>query len=84
MTVNISMNTLWIYLIRLLSLLGIALASIDPSSLPPAVRAWIIPASAIVLAVDRYITDPSSGNPVTPPGPAGKVTGVSPPAPPVP
>lgn len=68
---NINLNQLWIYILRLLSLLGVALVAFDPSTLPASMRVWVTPAAAVILAVDRYVTDPSSGNPTTPPGPGG-------------
>ena len=75
MTVNLTMQQLGAWFLRILSVAGVALAAIPSDSIPANVRPWIAAGSAVILAVDRYVTDPSTGtSPATP---------VATPAPPV-
>jgi hypothetical protein len=68
--VNVSSQTLGAWFLRLLGIAGVAVAAIDPSNLPNSYRNTLTVVSAILLAVDRYLTDPSTGNPpTTPPSP---------------
>ena len=66
---DVSINTqqagAWIARIGALAL--VILGAIPPDSIPSNVRPWFVGAGAIILAVDRYVTDPSTG---TPPPPA--------------
>ncbi|HVH77983.1 MAG TPA: hypothetical protein VM782_01215 [Stellaceae bacterium] len=67
MTLNV--RNLGNWLLRALALLGAIMAAVNPNSLPASVRTGFAVASGIVLAVDRWLTDPSTGNPPTkPPG----------------
>jgi hypothetical protein len=81
MTVNLNANQIWLYFLRLLSLAGVALAAVPADSIPPAIKPWFAIGGAIILAVDRYVADPSTGNTTTttpapfPPTPAAPAAG---------
>ena len=66
MTVNLNANQVWLYFLRLLSLAGVALAAIPSDSIPTSLKPWFAIGGAIILAVDRYVADPSTGNTTTP------------------
>lgn len=67
MNVNLDPQKLGSWFLRLLSLAGVALAAIDPNSLPASVRSTFVIAAGVILAVDRYVSDPTTGTP--PPAP---------------
>lgn len=60
------------WFVRLVGLLAVVVGIVNPDSLPTNVRAAFIYGAAIVLAVDRWLTDPSTGSslPVVPVGEA--------------
>jgi hypothetical protein len=62
---NINLNTQGIgaWILRLLGLAGVAVAAIDPANLPASYRNTLTIVGAVLLAIDRYLTDPSTGNP---------------------
>lgn len=66
MNVKINAQSAGAWLLRLLSLAGVAVGAINPASLPTSLRATFIIVSGVVLALDRYVTDPSTGNPPAP------------------
>ena len=68
-TMNFTLNgqKLGAWFVRLLAVAGVAVAAIDPSNLPPSYRNTLTVVSAVLLAVDRYLADPSTGTP--PPSP---------------
>lgn len=51
------------WFLRLLAVAGVALAAIPADSIPANVRPYFAIGSAVILAVDRYVTDPSTGTP---------------------
>jgi hypothetical protein len=51
------------WFLRLLALGSGVAASIPSDSLPREVRPYMVLASGVILAVDRYVSDPSTGNP---------------------
>lgn len=65
MTINTQQIGAW--LLRVLSLAAVVIAAIPATSVPSDVRPALAAAGAIILAVDRFLTDPSTGNPPTPP-----------------
>lgn len=66
---NFSLNgqQLGAWLLRLASLAAIATQMANSFNLPNSVRVAITTVSGIILAVDRYVTDPTTGT-----GPAPK------------
>jgi hypothetical protein len=64
MTLNSQQIGAWV--LRILGLAAVVLAAIPPDSVPMAVRPALAVAGALVLAVDRYVTDPSTGSPPAP------------------
>lgn len=56
------------WFLRILAIAGIALAAIPADAIPANVKPWFAAGAAVILAVDRYVTDPSTGTP-TPPTP---------------
>ena len=51
------------WFLRVLSLAGVVLAAIPSDSVPSNVKPWLAAGAAVILAVDRYVTDPSTGTP---------------------
>jgi hypothetical protein len=73
------------WFLRVLALAGVALAAIPQDSIPANVRPYFAIGSAVILAVDRYVTDPSTGTPpptpvATPQAPAQPANPLLPPA----
>lgn len=54
------------WFVRLVAVLAAVVGVVNPDSLPVNVRAAFIYGSAIILAVDRWLTDPSTGSTVPP------------------
>ena len=63
MNVNLNVQQLGAWFLRLLAVAGVALAAIPADSIPANVRPYFAIGSAVILAVDRYVTDPSTGTP---------------------
>ena len=59
MTINIQQVGAWF--LRLLAIAGVVVAAIDPNNLPASYRNVLTVVSAVILAVDRYLADPSTG-----------------------
>jgi hypothetical protein len=51
------------WLLRALSIAAIAISAIPATSIPMNVRPYLALAAGIILAVDRYVTDPTTGTP---------------------
>lgn len=67
---------------RLAYALGFAVAGVNPTNLTGAERIGVVIASAVLAAVDRYLSDPSTGTPTSqqdPPQVASKPTSEVPP-----
>jgi hypothetical protein len=85
MTVNLTLQQIGAWVARLGSVALIILAAIPADSVPANVRPYLAIAGAVIVAVDRYVTDPSTGTPTpTPPAPTKSVQPVvaAPPQPP--
>jgi hypothetical protein len=68
--VTVTPQNLGAWALRLLGLVGVVLGAIPQDAVPANVRPWLVTAGALWLAVDRYVTDPTTGTPappVTPP-----------------
>jgi hypothetical protein len=65
---NMTPQQLGAWIARLGSVALVALSAIPADSIPANARPYLAIAGAIILAVDRYVTDPSTGS--TPPTPA--------------
>ena len=61
MSVNVNAQQLGAWFLRLLAIAGVALAAVPADAIPTNVKPWFAIGAAIVLAVDRYVTDPSTG-----------------------
>ena len=57
------------WIIFVLGLAAAAVAAIDPTNLPGTYRTGLTIAAAIILSVERYVSDPSTGTPTTAPAP---------------
>jgi hypothetical protein len=77
-TVNLNPQQLGAWFLRLLAVAGVALAAIPADSIPANVRPYFAIGSAVILAVDRYVTDPSTGTPAPPPAAPSTPTPVAP------
>lgn len=83
MTVNMSTQQIGAWIARIGSVALVVLSAIPADSLPANVRPYLAIAGAVILAVDRYVTDPTTGTPVpSPPTPVAPQ--VAPPAQPPP
>lgn len=76
MTVTLSPQSLGAWIARIGSVALVVLSAIPADAVPTNVRPYLAIAGAIILAVDRYVTDPSTGTPTpakapTPPVPPG-------------
>jgi hypothetical protein len=68
MTVNTQQLGAW--LLRVLAIASAVIASIPATSIPVSVRPFMVIAAGIILAVDRYVTDPTTGTPAPSPPPS--------------
>ena len=55
------------WFLRLLAIAGVVISAVNPASLPASLRTAFAIGSAVILAVDRYVTDPTTGTPPPPP-----------------
>lgn len=65
MTINA--QTLGAWFLRALAVAAAVVAAIPATDVPTSVRPALAIAGAIILAVDRYVTDPSTGTPTPAP-----------------
>jgi hypothetical protein len=80
--VNATAQQIGAWIARIGAVAMVVLAAVPSDSLPLAVRPYFAIAGAVIVAVDRYVTDPSTGNPTTPPAPMQvQVANTTPPAP---
>lgn len=73
-----TMQQLGAWIARIGAVALVVLSAIPADSVPANVRPYLAIAGAVIVAVDRYVTDPTTGTP-TPPAKAP----TTPPAPPV-
>lgn len=66
MNLKLNPQKLGAWVLRLVALAGVVVGSVNPASLPTSLRATFVVVSGVVLAVDRYLTDPSTGTPQKP------------------
>lgn len=67
MTVNAQNLGAWF--LRFLAIAAAVIAAIPATDVPASARPALAIAGAIILAVDRYVTDPSTGTPSPPKAP---------------
>lgn len=67
MQVNLSTQQLGAWLARILSLAAVVIAAVPATDVPASVRPYLAVVGGIILAVDRYVTDPSTGTPPSAP-----------------
>lgn len=67
MKISLTPQQLGAWIARIGSVALVALSAIPADSIPPNVRPYLAIAGAIILAVDRYVTDPTTGSGPTPP-----------------
>ena len=79
MTVSLTAQQLGAWIARIGSVALVVLAAIPADSVPANVRPYLAIAGAVILAVDRYVTDPTTGTP--PPAPPAPKTTTTTPAP---
>jgi hypothetical protein len=72
MTVNVSWQQAGAWIARIGAVALIALGAIQSSGVAGAARPWLAVAGAIIIAVDRYVTDPTTGTPTPTPTPTVK------------
>lgn len=63
MKATLTPQQLGAWLARIGSIVMVVLAAIPADALPSSVRPYFAVAGAVILAVDRYVTDPSTGTP---------------------
>lgn len=75
MTVNLNAQQLGAWIARIGSVALVVLSAIPADSVPANVRPYLAIAGAVILAVDRYVTDPTTGTPPPPAKPATPAPG---------
>lgn len=55
------------WVIFLLGLAAAVVAAVDPNNLPSSYRTGLVIAASIILGVERYVSDPSTGTPPSTP-----------------
>lgn len=63
MKVTLTPQSIGAWIARIGSVALVVLSAIPADSVPANVRPYLAIAGAVILAVDRYVTDPSTGNP---------------------
>lgn len=70
MTLNLSTQQIGAWLARILSLAAVVISAVPATDVPVNVRPYLALVGGIILAVDRYVTDPTTGTPPPVPTPA--------------
>ena len=63
MNVNVTMQQVGAWIARIGAVALVALSAIPADAVPANVRPYLAIAGAVIVAVDRYVTDPSTGTP---------------------
>ena len=69
MSLNVNPTQIKNWLVFLIGLAAAAVAAIDPNNLPSNYRTGLAVAAAVLLGVERYVSDPSTGTPTPPSAP---------------